>query len=152
MRTLSNSGICLLLIIIVIFAASCGGHTNSNAASGSVVVATPASSGNSLIDSLQITDPAEVKLCKLYDDALTEYMKRVQVVLTDTAKLRSPEYTDIDKKFQERAKELESQTNSLKATLATNPVELMKIEKFWIYESQRMAALTVKYQMAKMPK
>jgi hypothetical protein len=151
MKTLSNPGI-YVLIIVAFFAASCGGNSGSSAASGSAAAATPASTGNSLIDSLQITDPAEVKLCKLYDDALTEYVKRVQIALTDTSKLRSPEYADIDKKFRDRAKELEPQTNSLKATLTTNPMELLKFEKFWIYEAQRMSAATVKLQMAKMPK
>jgi len=129
MKKVSNP-VVYVLIIAAFFAASCGGHTGSSAASGLAAGATPASTGNSLLDSLQITDPAEVKFCKLYDEALTEYVKRVQIAMTDTAKLRSPEYADIDKKFRDQAKELEPQVNSLRTTLATNPMELMKFEKF----------------------
>jgi hypothetical protein len=156
MKTLSNPGL-YVLAVAAIFAASCKGKTDSSAASGSAAGAAPASvqaaKGGSVIDSLQITDPAEVKLCKLYDDAVTEYMNRVQLALTDTSKVKSTDYTDIDKKFKDESEKLQPEIKNLQVTLTSNPVELMKFEKFSIYEGQRMAAIATKFGLLmKIPK
>jgi hypothetical protein len=158
MKTVSKPGL-YLLTIAAIFVASCKGKTNSSAAStsASAVVSAPTSAqaakGSSVIDSLQITDADEVKLCKLYDDAVTEYMKRVQIALTDTSKLKSLENSEIDKKFKEESEKLQPEIKDLQVKLSSNPVELMKFEKFSLYEAQRIGSIALKFQtLMKMPK
>jgi len=157
MKTLSNPGI-YVLVIAAIFVAACKGKTDSSATSASAAGSTPAmaaqaANGSSVIDSLQITDAAEVKLCKLYDDAVTEYMKRVQTALTDTSKLKALENSAIDKKFKEESEKIQPEMKDLQVKLSSNPVELMKFEKFSMYEAQRMTSVALKFQtMMKMPK
>ena len=157
MKTNLKSGFYLLTLPVIL--ASCMGKSGSGASSGAAATSDPTTTQTaktgSVIDSLQITDPAEVKLCNLYDNAVTEYMKRVNEALTDTAKLNSKENLDIDKKFKEESDKLQPEIKNLEATLRTNPVELMKFEKFSMYESQRVmgvASQFAKIKMAQMPK
>jgi hypothetical protein len=158
MKKLSNPSI-YVLVVVAIFAVACKGKTDSSKASDSAaaIASAPttaqAAKGNSVIDSLQITDGDEVKLCKLYDDVVTEYTKRMQIVLTDTSKLRTLDNSEIDKKFKEESEKLKPEMKDLQVKLSSNPVELMKFEKFSLYEAQRISSMAMKFQtMMKIPK
>jgi hypothetical protein len=158
MKKLPNSGI-YVLAIVAIFAAACKGKTDSNKLSDSAAAIASASTsaqdakGSSVIDSLQITDGDEIKVCKLYDDVVTEYTKRMQIALTDTSKLKTLDNSEIDKKFKEESEKLKPEMKDLQVKLSSNPVELMKFEKFSMYEAQRISSVAIKFQtMMKIPK
>ena len=102
------------------------------------------------IDSLQITNPDMVKLCTLYDDAVTEYIRRVKILQTDPSKLNTADNDKIDKQFSEKSKDLQPQIKSLENTLRTNTAELMKLQQFVMYETQRMMPIMQQYARIKM--
>jgi hypothetical protein len=126
-----------VFILLTVIAATAKAQSNS-------------SRRHSVIDSLQITNPDEVKLCTLWDDAITEYIRRMQILLADPSKLKSADNDKIDKQFSDASKELQPQMKSLENTLKTNTAELMKFEQFSMYESRRLMPVMQQYQRIKM--
>jgi len=145
MKTSSKLSL-FLLAMVAIIALGCKGKSNS---SSSAVSETAASAkGNSVMDSLSITDPDEKKVCALYDDAITDYLKEFKSALTDTSKAANARREELDKKWQEKEKEIKPQVEALRIKMATVPAEATKFAQFSAYESQRLMSIVADYQKA----
>jgi hypothetical protein len=158
MKTQSKLSL-FVLVLVAIIAASCKGKpgsgtgsdsgTSSGSSSGSGAAASGTVSDSKragVIDSLGITDPEEKKLCVLYDEAISEYIKQIELVAADTSRLKTFRDSAFDKKFTEESKKLEPEMKRYSEHLRTSPVELMKFEKFSVYETQRLMPAVAKYQ------
>jgi len=145
MKTRSKLSL-IVLAFIVISAIACKGKSNSS--SGSDIVAS--SKGNSVMDSLNITDSDEKKVCALYDDAITDYIKEFKTVLTDTSKAAIGRREELDKKWKEKEKEIQPQVEALRNKVATVPGEAAKFAQFSAYESRRLMSVIADYQKVMM--
>lgn len=135
----------LLLAIVAIIAAGCKGKSGSSS-SGADAVAS--AKGNSVMDSLKITDPDEKKVCALYDDAITDYIKEFKAGIADTTKEADARREALDKKWHEKELAIKPQLEALRVKMATVPAEASKFVQFSTYESQRLMSIVADYQKA----
>jgi len=98
------------------------------------------------MDSLNITDADEKKVCALYDDAITDYIKEFKNGLTDTSKEANTRREELDKKWKEKEKEIQPQLEALRNKMVTVPAEAAKFAQFSTYESQRLMGVMAEYQ------
>jgi len=145
MKTLSKLSLFVLAVVAVI-AVSCKGKQDSgsasNSSSGSNSPAAVASAkGNSVMDSLNISDPDEKKVCALYDDAITDYLTQIKTLAADTSKAAAAQRAALDMKYQDREKEIKPQVEAMRRKVAMNPDEAMKFMQFSVYESKRVMAI-----------
>ena len=144
MKTLSKFNLCVLAAA-AIFAASCKGKPASSVPTSNSTTAVSAK-GNSVMDSLNITDPDEKKVCALYDDAITDYLSNSKLLLTDTSKAAEAQRKALDEKWRVKEAEIKPQVQALQQRVAMNPSEAMKFAQFSVYESKRLMALMSIYQ------
>ena len=102
------------------------------------------------MDSLSITDPDEKKVCALYDDAVTDYLKEFKTAFADTSKEAAARREDLDKKWQEKEKDIKPQLEALRVKMTTVPGEAAKFAQFSMYESKRLMGIMAEYQKAMM--
>jgi hypothetical protein len=95
-----------------------------------------------LVDSLKITDPDELAICKLYDDVITAYFTELKQYSSNGAKPTQAQQQTLNKDFQAREKALKPQIESFrkKATasnyqLAMNFAQFCQIEAMRVYGS-----------------
>ena len=91
-----------------------------------------------LIDSLKITDPDEIAICKLYDDAVTTCLTELKQYTSGGAKPTQAQTQAINKKFQDREKEIKPQVESFRKKIASNYQQLMNFSRFVNYETMRV--------------
>ncbi len=137
-----------LLASVAIIAAGCKGKSNSSSSTNSETAVS--AKGNSVMDSLSITDPDEKKVCALYDDAITDYVKEFKSALTDTSKEANARREELDKKWEEKEKDLKPQVEALRVKMIAVPAEAAKFAQFSAYESQRLMGVMAEYQKAMM--
>jgi FtsZ-binding cell division protein ZapB len=147
MKTRSKRSL-FLLAVVAIVAVSCKGKSNSSSSSNSETAVS--AKGNSVMDSLRITDPDEKKVCALYDDAITDYIKEFKNGLTDTSKDANARREALDQKWKEKEKEIQPQIEALRVKMNTVPTEAAKFVQFSAYESQRLMGIMAEYQKAMM--
>jgi hypothetical protein len=92
-----------------------------------------------LVDSLKITDPDELAICKLYDDAVTAYFTELKQYTTNGAKPTQAETQALGKKFRERQQEIKPQIESFKKKIGSNYQQAMNFAMFCSYEAMRIA-------------
>ncbi len=95
-------------------------------------------SGQHVIDSLKITDPDEVAICKLYDDAVTEYLTELKQYTANGAKPTQAQTQAVSKKFHDREQAIKPQIESFKKKVASNYPQLMNFVQFCTFESMRV--------------
>ncbi len=148
MKTLSKLSLFVLAAVSVI-AVSCKGKQDSGSSSagssGSAPAVAASAKGNSVMDSLNISDPDEKKVCALYDDAITDYLTQIKTLAADTSKAAAAQRAALDKKYQDREKEIKPQVEAMRRKLAMNPSETMKFMQFSVYESKRVMAVYGNY-------
>jgi len=135
-----------LLAIVAIIAVGCKGKSNSSSSANSETAVS--AKGNSVMDSLSITDPDEKKVCALYDDAITDYLKEFKTALTDTSKAANARREELNKKWQAKEKEIQPQVEALRVKMLAVPAEATKFAQFSAYESQRLMGIMAEYQKA----
>lgn len=91
-----------------------------------------------VIDSLKITDPDEIALCNLYDDAVTEYLSELKAYTTNGTKPTPEQSAEASKRFQQKQKEIQPQIESFKKKVASNYGQLMNFVYFVNYETTRI--------------
>jgi hypothetical protein len=131
------------LALVAIIAVACKGKSSSST-SNSTVAESP--KGNSVMDSLSITDPDERKVCALYDDAITDYMKEFKGLLIDTSKEAEARREALDKKWRDKEKEIQPQLEALRKKMVVNSTETVKFAQFSGYESRRLMSVIAEYQ------
>jgi len=104
------------------------------------------SNAKHVIDSLKITDADEIALCNLYDDAVTEYLKELKEYTTGNNKPTPAQTAEINKRFQQKQKEIQPQIDSFKKKAASNYQQLMNFVQFCSYESMRVYSGVSPYQ------
>ena len=124
MKTLTTFIICSL-ICVIFFSAPC------KAQGGSAY-------GKHLMDSLKITDPDEVAICNLYDDAVTEYFTLLKAYMANGSKPTNAQSNELNKKFQLRQKEIQPQIESFKKRVAGNYMVAMNFAQFCSIEVMRV--------------
>ena len=92
-----------------------------------------------LIDSLKITDPDELAICKLYDDAVTAYFAEWKLYTANGTKPTQTQSQALSKKFQEREKEIKPQVESFRKKVGSNYQQAMNFAWFCSYEAMRIA-------------
>lgn len=92
-----------------------------------------------LIDSLKITDPDELAICKLYDDAVTEYFTELKQYTSSGTQPNQAQMQAVNKKFQAREKEIRPQVESFRKKAAANYQQAMNFAWFCSYEAMRIA-------------
>ena len=135
------------LALVAIIAVACKGKSSSST-SNSTVAESP--KGNSVMDSLSITDPDAKKVCALYDDAITDYMKEFKSSLTDTTKEAVARREALDKKWRDKEKEIQPQLEALRKKMMVSPTETAKFAQFSAYESRRLMSVIAEYQKVMM--
>lgn len=91
-----------------------------------------------LIDSLKITDPDELAICKLYDDAVTTYFTELKQYTSNGAKPTQAQQQSINKQFQEREKAIKPQVESFRKKAASNYQVVMNFVAFCQIEAMRV--------------
>jgi len=91
-----------------------------------------------LIDSLKITDPDELAICKLYDDAVTTYFTEYKQYTGNGAKPTQAQQQTINKQFQEREKAIKPQIESFRKKAASNYQVVMNFVAFCQIEAMRV--------------
>lgn len=99
-----------------------------------------------VIDSLKITDPDEIKICTLYDDVVSEYLKEMKDFSTKNTRPTEAEQREIGKKFEEKEKEIRPQIESFRKRISANYPQMMNFVQFCSYESMRVVAIVSQYQ------
>ncbi len=99
-----------------------------------------------VLDSLKITDADEIQICTLYDDAVSEYLTELKQYTTTNTKPTDAQTAEINKKFQQRQKEIQPQIESFKKKVAANYQQLMTFVQFCSYESMRVVGGVSQYQ------
>jgi hypothetical protein len=144
MKTLSKFNLCILAAA-AIFAVSCKGKSASSSSSSNSTTAVSAK-GNSVMDSLNITDPDEKKICALYDDAITDYLTNSKLLLSDTSKAAEAQRKALDEKWKAKEEAIKPQVQAWQQKVAMNPSEAVKFAQFSVYESKRLMSLMSIYQ------
>jgi len=149
MKTLSKLNL-FLLAAVAIVAVSCKGKSGSPGSSVPATNSTSAVSakGNSVMDSLNITDPDVKKICALYDDAITDYVANMKTLTTDTSAAARQKIEDINKKWKEKDEAIKPQVEAMQRKVAMNPAEAMKFVQFSAYESKRIMAVMLPYEQS----
>jgi hypothetical protein len=148
MKTLSKFNFFVVAAIAVV-ALSCkpkAGSSGSDAVSATNSTTAASSKGNSVMDSLNITDPDEKKICALYDDAITDYLTNLKTLTTDTTAAAKAKRDELDKKWRERDSTIKPQVEALQRKVAMNPAEAMKFAQFSVYESKRLMPVMMEYE------
>jgi hypothetical protein len=130
---------------VAVMAAGCKGKNDSSSAASSASDVVASSKGNSVMDSLSITDPDEKKVCALYDDAITDYMKELKTLSTDTSKAAAQKRADLDKEYRDKEKAIRPQIEAVRQKLVSNPMEESKFIQFSAYESKRLMSVMTDY-------
>jgi hypothetical protein len=99
-----------------------------------------------VIDSLKITDGDEIKICTLYDDVVSEYLKEWKEFVTNNKKPTQAQSNEMNNKFKQKENEIKPQVESVRKKLATNYTELMNFAQFCTYESMRVVSVVSQYQ------
>ncbi len=151
MKTLSKLNL-FVLAAVAVAAVAC--KSKSASTSGDAPAANSesavSSKGNSVMDSLNITDPDAKKICALYDDAVTDYMNNWKTLATDTSKEANDKRKALDAKWKQKEQEIKPQVEAWRQKVATNPAEAMKFAQFSAYESRRLMAIMADYEKAMM--
>ena len=150
MKTLSKFNFFVLAAIAVV-AVSCkpkAGSSGSDAVSATNSTAAASSKGNSVMDSLNITDPDEKKICALYYDAITDYLTNIKTLTTDTGAAAKAKRDELDKKWRQRDSTIKPQIEAWQRKIAMNPAEAMKFAQYWAYESKRLMPVMMDYEKA----
>jgi hypothetical protein len=109
---------------------------------GSIAISTQCKAQDShyqhLIDSLKITDPDELAICKLYDDAVTTYFTELKAYTSNGSKPSQAQQQAIGKKFQEREKAIKPQIESFRRKAASNYQVVMNFAQFCQIEAMRV--------------
>ena len=124
MKTTLNFILCILGTIAI--SAQCKAQSGGSA------------TAQHLIDSLKITDPDEIAICKLYDDAVTTCLTELKQYTSGGAKPTQAQTQAINKKFQDREKEIRPQVESFRKKVASNYQQLMNFSQFVNYETMRV--------------
>ena len=110
---------------------------------GAVAISTQSKAQDSkyqhLVDSLKITDPDELAICKLYDDAVTAYFTELKQYTTNGAKPNQAEMQALGKKLREHEQEIKPQIESFKKKIGSNYQQAMNFAMFCSYEAMRIA-------------
>ena len=106
------------------------------------------SNARHVIDSLKITDPDEIAICNLYDDAVSEYLKELKAYTTGNNKPTQAQTEAVNKKFQEKETEIKPRVEAFKKKVAANYPQLMNFVQFCNYESMRVMGGLSPYQKA----
>jgi hypothetical protein len=142
-----------VLAAVALIAVSCkpkSGSTGSGAVSATNSTTAASAKGNSVMDSLNITDPDEKKVCALYDDAITDYLTNMKTLTSDTTAAAKAKRDDLDKKWKEKDAEIKPQVEALQRKIAMNPSEALKFAQFSAYESKRLMGIMLEYEKAMM--
>lgn len=132
MKTLLKLNLCLLSVIALI-AVSCKGKSGSASSSASTPGAAAATAkGTTVMDSLNITDPDEKKICALYDEAITDYLTNSKILLGDTSKAAVAQRAALDAKWKAKEAEIKPQVQDWQKRVQGNPMEAMKFAQFSI--------------------
>jgi hypothetical protein len=91
-----------------------------------------------LIDSLKITDPDELAICKLYDDAVTTFMTEWKQYASNGSKPTQAQSQALNKKFQDREKEIKPQIESFRKKVAGNYQVAINFSQFCSIEAMRV--------------
>lgn len=102
--------------------------------------------GKHLMDSLKITDPDEVAICILYDDAVTEAANILKTYSANGTTPTSAQTAEVNKKFQQRQKEIQPQIESFKKRVAGNYQVAMNFAQFCSIEVMRIYGGMSPYQ------
>ncbi|HZY37686.1 MAG TPA: hypothetical protein VFE53_13605 [Mucilaginibacter sp.] len=148
MKTILKVNLFILAAIAVV-AISCkgkSGSSGSDAVSATNSTTAASAKGNSVMDSLNITDPDEKKVCALYDDAITDYLTNIKTLSTDTSAAAKQKRDDLDKKWKEKEAAIKPQVESLRQKIAMNPTEALKFTQFSVYESKRLMGVMMEYE------
>ena len=94
--------------------------------------------GKHLMDSLKITDPDEVAICNLYDDAVTEYFTLMKAYMANGSKPTTAQSNELNKKFQLRQKEIQPQIESFRKRVGGNYTVAMNFAQFCSIEAMRI--------------
>jgi len=140
-----------VLAAIALVAVSCkpkSGSSGSGAVSSTNSTTAASAKGNSVLDSLSITDPDEKKICALYDDAITDYLTNLKTLTTDTGAAAKAKRDELDKKWRQRDSTIKPQVEALQRKVAMNPSEAMKFAQFSMYESKRLMPVMMDYEKA----
>jgi len=92
-----------------------------------------------LVDSLKITDPDELAICKLYDDAVTAYFTEYKQYTTNGSRPTQAQSQALSKKFHDREQEIKPQIESFKRKVGSNYQQAMNFAMFCSYEAMRIA-------------
>jgi len=138
---------------VALVAVSCkpkSGSSGSDAVSSANSTTAASAKGNTVMDSLNITDPDEKKICALYDDAITDYLANVKTLSDDTSAAAKAKRDELEKKWKEKNDAIKPQVEEWRKKVAMNPSEAMKFAQFSMYESKRMMAIMMDYEKAMM--
>jgi hypothetical protein len=152
MKTLSKFNF-FVVVAIAVIALSCkpkAGSSGSDAVSATNSTTAASAKGNSVMDSLNITDPDEKKICALYDDAITDYLTNIKTLASDTTAAARAKRDELDKKWKEKDEAIKPQVEAMQRKIAMNPSEALKFAQFSVYESKRMMPIMMEYQKAMM--
>jgi hypothetical protein len=134
---------------IAIIAVSCkpkSGSSSSDAVSATNSTTAASAKGNSVMDSLNITDPDEKKICALYDDAITDYLTNMKTLTSDTTSAAKAKREELDKKWKEKEEAIKPQVEAWRQKVAMNPSEALKFTQFSVYESKRLMGIMMEYE------
>jgi hypothetical protein len=92
-----------------------------------------------LIDSLKITDPDELAICKLYDDAVNAYFTEWKQYTTNGTKPTQAQTQALSKRFHDREQEIKPQIESFRRKVGSNYQQAMNFAWFCSYEAMRIA-------------
>jgi len=91
-----------------------------------------------LIDSLKITDPDELAICKLYDDAVTTYFNELKQYTSGGTKPTAAQQQAVNKEFQQRQQAIKPQIESFRKKAASNYQVVMNFAQFCQIEAMRV--------------
>ena len=134
------------LAAIAIVAVACKPKPGSGAVSATNSTTAASAKGNTVMDSLNITDPDEKKICALYDDAITDYLTNMKTLTTDTSKAAEEKRKELDDKWKAKEAAIKPQVENWRRKVAMNPSEAMKFAQFSMYESKRLMAIMMDYE------
>jgi len=147
MKTLLKLNLFFLTATAVI-AVSCKGKSGSSSVPATNSTSAVSAKGNSVMDSLNITDPDVKKICALYDDAITDYVTNMKMLTTDTSAAAKQKIDELDKKWKEKDEAIKPQVEAMRRKVAMNPAEALKFAQFSTYEAKRIMAVMLPYEQS----
>jgi len=136
------------MAIIAVSCKSKSSSSGSDAVSATNSTTAASAKGNSVMDSLNITDPDEKKICALYDDAITDYLTNIKTLTSDTGAAARAKRDELDKKWRQRDSTIKPQIEAWQRKIAMNPAEAIKFAQYWAYESKRLVPVMMDYEKA----